>query len=57
MNKEIAFAEWLAENHFYLYNKSNGVFYWKNSENNKTDKEIYFKTETLYKTFKLTINN
>ncbi len=45
------FAEWVAENHYHLFNiDSNGTHYWYNEEGVKT-------TGTLYKEFLHTIEN
>jgi len=42
MNDCILFAEWLAENHYRLYNIDNSGFrLWKNKENQKTTKQLY----------------
>ena len=35
------FAEWIAENHFRLYNIENGLYYWKNENENKTTEELF----------------
>jgi hypothetical protein len=48
MNNEIKFAEWLAKNHFVLYNESKeGIFYWKNEDTKGTTSDLYliFKNE------------
>jgi hypothetical protein len=47
---EIKFAEWIARNHYVLYNEqSNGVHFWENEHNRRTSKDLYikFKNETM----------
>lgn len=40
--KEIAFAEWLAENHYRLHNiEKSGVRLWKNEDGQKTTKQLF----------------
>ena len=40
--RQIEFAEWLAENHYVLFNIDNsGVRLWKNEKNKKTSKQLY----------------
>ena len=38
---EINFANWLGENHYYLYDVSNGIYFWKNENGIKTAQELY----------------
>jgi hypothetical protein len=47
MEELIEFAEWIAENHYKLYNKSKGVCYWMNEDDKKTTSELLklFKNE------------
>ena len=40
-SNEVLFAEWIAENHFRLYNVKDGVFIWKNETDSKTSQELY----------------
>lgn len=35
------FAEWIAENHFRMYNIENGLYYWENENENKTTEELF----------------
>ena len=42
----VVFAQWIAEDHFRLYNIENGVYYWKNEDEIQT-------TEELFERFKL----
>ena len=37
----ILFAQWIAENHYHLYNVEDGVYYWVNEYNMKTTAELY----------------
>lgn len=39
--KEILFAQWIAENHYHLYNVEDEVYYWVNEYNMKTTTELY----------------
>ena len=41
MNREIAFAEWLAKNHYRLWNVEKSICYWKNEEHTKTTKQLF----------------
>jgi len=40
-NKEIQFAEWLAENHYVLNNIQDGIHYWENEEIVSTSNKLY----------------
>lgn len=40
-SNEILFAEWIAENHFRLYDVKDGVFIWKNETDSNTKDFIY----------------
>ena len=37
----ILFAQWIAENHYYLYNVEDEVYYWKNENSIKTTTQLY----------------
>jgi len=39
--QEILFAQWIAENHYHLYNVENGLYYWVNESNMKTTTELF----------------
>lgn len=39
--REILFAQWLAVNHYHLYNVEDEVYYWKNENGIKTTAELY----------------
>ena len=41
MFSEMNFAEWIAENHYRLYNVEDGVNYWKNEDGLKTTAELF----------------
>lgn len=42
MNKAMLFAEWLAENHYVLFNiNGSGDRLWRNETNQKTTKQLY----------------
>ena len=41
MNKNIKFAEWLAENHYSLWNVEKGIYYWRNEYNKKTTNQLF----------------
>jgi hypothetical protein len=46
MEKTFKFAEWLAKNHYVLYNEhSNGTFFWENEFNHGTSKGLYIEFE------------
>ena len=46
MNKSIKFAEWLAKNHYVLFNEhSNGTFFWENESSQGTSKDLYIEFE------------
>ncbi len=50
--KAVKFAEWLAENHYRLYNveTKTGIRFWKNETNNqKTTKQLYKEFENYCK--------
>ena len=49
MNESIAFAEWLAENHFRLVNIDNGIYYWTSESNS----DILLTTKSLHGIYKL----
>jgi len=36
----VVFAQWIAEDHFRLYNVENGVYYWKNEDEIQTSEEL-----------------
>jgi hypothetical protein len=38
---EILFAQWVAENHYHLYNVEDELYYWKNESGTKTTTELY----------------
>jgi len=40
-NKEIEFAEWLAENHYILNNIQDGIHYWENEDVVSTSNKLY----------------
>ena len=40
-NKEIEFAEWLAENHYVLNNIQDGIHYWENEDVVSTSNKLY----------------
>ena len=40
-NKEIEFAEWLAENHYVLNNIQDGIHYWENEDVVSTSNNLY----------------
>ena len=40
-NKEIEFAEWLAENHYVLNNIQDGIHYWENEDVVSTSNSLY----------------
>jgi hypothetical protein len=40
-NKEIQFAEWLAENHYVLNNIQDGIHFWENEDVLSTSNKLY----------------
>ena len=40
-NKEIEFAEWLAENHYVLNNIQDGIHFWENEDVVSTSNKLY----------------
>jgi hypothetical protein len=40
-NKEIQFAEWLAENHYVLNNIQDGIHFWENEDVVSTSNKLY----------------
>ena len=40
-NKNMKFTEWVAENHYYLYNIEDGVYYWKNETDTLTTNQLH----------------
>ena len=40
-NKDIEFAEWLAENHYVLNNIQDGIHYWENEDVVSTSNSLY----------------
>ena len=46
MEQSIKFAEWLAKNHYVLFNEqSNGILFWENESSKGTSKELYIEFE------------
>ncbi len=50
MDESIKFAEWLAKNHYVLFNEqSNGISFWENESSQGTTKDLFIEFENEVK--------